>query len=282
MTEIPTARVVHAGAPVLGAAPRVVPRRIAVQLALGSPSGIGAGLLIAMAVVFVLIPLVPRWRYDASTLARVVAIEQHGVDHEGDPIEEVTVTFVDRGGVARTAIGTYYAAIEKGPRRIVYRSEDPTKIDVERWGLVLGIMLILAGGSALVGIGFAIRAVRQARRAVRLLRFGKPTTGTLVAKAAPSDGATTMTFAYVVDGKPYRHAVATKTPAVLEDDAAEPMLYDAADPAHATTLDHLPGGPRIVGGQLVSKPGLGFSLYLAPAVAVIALAAIVVIVARMT
>ena len=57
----------------------------------------------------------------------------------------------------------------------------------------------------------------------------------------------------------------TLTPAVLEDDELEPMLYDPRDPARATTLDHLPGKPRIdADGELEVEHGTSFHLLIAP------------------
>jgi hypothetical protein len=55
------------------------------------------------------------------------------------------------------------------------------------------------------------------------------------------------------------------------------MLYDPRAPAHATTLDHLPGSPRITpSGNLEAQPGIVIHLLIAPIAFVGLLAATVI------
>jgi len=59
--------------------------------------------------------------------------------------------------------------------------------------------------------------------------------------------------------------VETLDPSPLEDEALEPMLYDPLAPARATTLDHLPGSPRITAvGALESRPGIAVYVLICP------------------
>ena len=68
----------------------------------------------------------------------------------------------------------------------------------------------------------------------------------------------------------------TLTPQRLEDDALEAMLYDPHAPWRATTLDHLPGAPRIAAsGELEAKAGFAGHLLLLPLLSAVLLVATV-------
>lgn len=86
-----------------------------------------------------------------------------------------------------------------------------------------------------------------------------------------------LTFEYEVDGARHTATVKTLEPGPLEDDVYEAMLDDPRAPEHETTLDHLPGSPKIAAsGELEATPGMVVHLLIAP-VAFIALVAAAVL-----
>jgi hypothetical protein len=74
-----------------------------------------------------------------------------------------------------------------------------------------------------------------------------------------------LTFEYEVGGTTYSTTLKTLTPGPLEDDEREATLYDPRAPAHATTLDHLPGKPKVTAtGELEARPGPAIHLLVLP------------------
>jgi hypothetical protein len=142
------------------------------------------------------------------------------------------------------------------------------------WWLVLFIFVF-----PIVGLALALPQIPRGRRAIRLLRHGVETRGTLTKKretkvSVNDEPVMALTFEYEVEGRTYHATMKTLQPALLEDDKHEPMLYDPAEPEHATTLDHLPGGPRIgPDGEIVATTGSGFYLVILPALFVALVAA---------
>ena len=133
-------------------------------------------------------------------------------------------------------------------------------------------VMVLIGCSPL----FAIAAFR-ARRQLQLLRRGVETTGKLVDKSRVQRGKTHeihYTFQYVsADGEQhFNTTISDSSVAALEDNAAEPMVYDPERPDRATPLDHLPGSPAISdSGELVARNPRLIWISIAPSVAIVAL-----------
>ncbi len=113
-----------------------------------------------------------------------------------------------------------------------------------------------------------ILGTRRSWRHVRLLSRGIETHGKLVSKREIANAETSFwhyTFEYrTAAGTTHRMVVITDVPEkTLEDDALEPMVYDPTNPDVATTLDHLPGAPKIRDGQLMDGGG-GALLFVLP------------------
>lgn len=90
-----------------------------------------------------------------------------------------------------------------------------------------------------------------------------------------------LTFEYEVGGTKHRAVVKTLETSKLEDEPLEPMLYDPVAPERATTLDHLPGSPRITtDGQLRSRPGFAAHVLLCPCVVLAEVVAAIVLAVR--
>lgn len=112
-------------------------------------------------------------------------------------------------------------------------------------------LYLVIGGFPLIGLTFMTIGLRKGLRGVRLLRRGMTATGRLVSKQPTNTRINKqtvyeLTFEFTAgDGKRYKAKASTHEPKSLEDDAAEPLLYDPADPNVSIMLDDLPGRPRI-------------------------------------
>jgi len=109
----------------------------------------------------------------------------------------------------------------------------------------------------LIGLCFIIKGLKKGARSNRLLQNGLQTTGKLISKVytgvdvgSRRDGTAEpiykLTFEFTAeDGKTYKTRVKTEKPQELENEAAEPLLYEPTNPSYAVMLDDLPGGPRV-------------------------------------
>ena len=95
----------------------------------------------------------------------------------------------------------------------------------------------------------------------RLLRNGIFTTGTLIDKEPTNMTVNDrrvfeLTFEFTArDGRKCEAKARTSTPERLQDEHAEPLLYDPDNPSEAYLLDEVPSRPEINGvGELVGRP----------------------------
>lgn len=150
-----------------------------------------------------------------------------------------------------------------------------------------GLAGLLGGAIALFGLGgaFAVAGVVEGRRQIWFLRHGRETRGTLISKTIVDAGESTtyeLTFDYpITTGERHRVTLRTDDVARLEDDAAEPMVYDPRQPGRAMPIDHLPGAPRITEAGRVAwrVSGLGLVLPGLALASVLALGVVVALVA---
>jgi hypothetical protein len=100
-----------------------------------------------------------------------------------------------------------------------------------------------------VGLTLLHYAFKQFRQHLHLIENGVITTGKVIRQAPTStriNGKTVMEVYFqfkTADGASHEASVTCVNTAVLLDEAREPLVYDAADPAKAVLLDALP--PRI-------------------------------------
>lgn len=103
----------------------------------------------------------------------------------------------------------------------------------------------------LAGLSFMIVGLRRGIRGNRLLKIGRQATGRLKSKVRTGEkindrNVYKLTFEFTTtDGTSHEAIGKTHMPAKLEDEAAEPLLYDPRRPSYAAMLDALPGSPRI-------------------------------------
>jgi hypothetical protein len=123
----------------------------------------------------------------------------------------------------------------------------------------------------LIGMLFVVGRWRSGWRSVRLLKHGSLAEGKLVSQEATGTTINDqrvyrLTFAFETDlGQQAQIVVKTHETQRLLDDALETLLYDPTRPSCGTTMDHLPGLPRIdERGQIAvhSTVGAYFALVL--------------------
>jgi hypothetical protein len=288
MATVPGARIVRGdvrqpraagSAPrrVLSLAPRAVPRRLIWRLWFGTRVAMFGWLIAAFGMIFVhaALPIAEIWRpaYDRAAMATIGVVEPSGSSEDDRPIYRVHYTFVDMAGVERSGESFTQDGTVTGTRVVDYVTDDPDASCLGGMrGRPFGWFPLVVLTFPVVGLWLALSQLRTGRMATRLLRHGVPTRGRLVEKRETSASIDEnlifeLTFEYEVGGIQHRTAVKTLSPAPLEDDAEEPMLYDPQDPSIATPLDHLPGEPRIASdGTLLAIPGIAVHVLVMPIV----------------
>jgi hypothetical protein len=264
MTELPRAQLVRGA---IGPPPRHVPRRLVLRLLFGRRAVVWwiAWMFPIVGMGFALGVQITRTTYSASTTGTITTVEDTGRQDNDHEVYRVSFELVDRAGVRYRGTFETTKHVEPGTQELAYRPENPADARIptplrERTRITI-IALALAG----VGILIVLGEMAKGRAALRLLRYGEPTTGKLVAREEVDDAPDRLTFEYEARGKLRRLVVAAD--ARIEDDEHEPMVFDVKNPDHAVTLDDLPGHPEIrEDGSLASRPGLGVHVLVLPAV----------------
>jgi hypothetical protein len=122
---------------------------------------------------------------------------------------------------------------------------------LDSWIGLIGLPFVL------VGIGLVTAALICGLKANRLLGQGRLAFALLQSKEPTSmrvngQPVYRLTFSFKAeDGRTYTVKANTHTPARLEDEEMEPVLYDPRRPRSAVLIDNLPGSPRVTEqGQL--------------------------------
>ena len=294
MSQIPGARVVRGGkgdgerepgtevAPaglVLRLAPRELPRALVWRLIFGGWIAASGWLLAAIGTVLVLVVLSipdPSSSLSPTTTGRrdfkILSIEDTGVVRygghpDGHRLHRVRSRRIDQAGVE--TLGEYTIDLPAHSDSVNRRHDEPSEPQLEdtRGNREFGLFLLVF---PIAGLALVIWQLPAGLRNLRLLRHGVETRGKLVGKhetRVQVNGVPVMalTFAYDVDGKKYSATVKTRRFHVLEDDEREAMLYDPRSPSRATTLDHLPGSPKVTtDGEIAARPGTAIHLMIAP------------------
>lgn len=128
----------------------------------------------------------------------------------------------------------------------------------------------------LVGAGFVLGRLRWGLRSLRLLKHGEIAAARLTLREPTNTTINDqrvyrLTFDYETKlGAQAQCVVRTHETRRLTDDEWETVLYDPVRPERGTTLDHLPGSPRIAedGSIAVQNPGRGWLALILPAVTI--------------
>lgn len=129
----------------------------------------------------------------------------------------------------------------------------------------------------LIGAGFVIGRLRWGLRSLRLLKHGEIATAKLTLQEPTNTTINDqrvyrMTFDYETQlGQQAQCVVRTHETQRLTDDERETVLYDPLRPDRGTTLDHLPGSPRIGedGTISVQNPRRGWLALILPVVTIV-------------
>ena len=136
--------------------------------------------------------------------------------------------------------------------QVEYRPDDPSRSRIvglrsALFGEAAAFVIIFpAAGLVLLGLAWP-----RAWKAWRLLRSGEAGTATLINKqptGARVNGRPVFRLTFegrTADGRPFQISESSWRPERLEDDRAERVLYDPANPARAVLFDNLPGRPRL-------------------------------------
>lgn len=127
-----------------------------------------------------------------------------------------------------------------------------------------------------VGLGFIIISVLMGIKGNHLLKHGQVTTGKLISKEATNTRINNqtvykLTFEFTADnGLRYETSARSHRPYNLEDEDAEQIVYDPANPHHAVLVDNLPGAPDIdeFGQIYVANPARSLVVLILPVLAV--------------
>ncbi|HKR64378.1 MAG TPA: DUF3592 domain-containing protein, partial [Thermoanaerobaculia bacterium] len=124
------------------------------------------------------------------------------------------------------------------------------------------------------------------RRRTHLLQNGEFAMGVLTAKRATNMTVNKrpvmeLTFEFKGrDGRVHEAKARSSTPAALEDEAQEPLLYDPEDPSTAYVLDEVPSRPQLgMNGELTGRPLAAALSLIIPTIVI--LANVLVVLGRM-
>ena len=261
-------------------APRALPRNLIVRLLFGDGLAV-SGWWLAVLLVGITFLLARQKElspedYDRQATAWATKIEKTSTFYAQKPVYSVSYTFRDEAGTSHAGESFNTGAPVGRSWTVYYQSADPSvsQLDGMRrhkrpWTWLLMCFPILAVGIVCWELWIGVRNLR-------LLRRGAETSGKRVEVRESwgwstfldrSARATSFTFEYEVAGKTYttKVKVKAKRAVVLNDDVREPMLYDPKRPSRATTLDHLPGSPRITAdGDLEARAGTVIHLLILP------------------
>lgn len=265
-------------------APRKVPASLVVRLLFGSPPGVFGWIFAAFGMLFVLL-FVPRslpdfTSYDATALAEVDRVEATKMSENDHSIFRVTYTFADDAGHVHH--GQSYTTDEVVPHvehiaHYVRAHPDESRLDDMRrhpFG-VLALMVLLF---PIVGLALAGRVFVRGIRAARLLRRGIETTGKVI-DVEPTrlkvqhERIMRATVEFAVGDRVERTTFDVGESGAPPRDEIRRLIYDPQAPSRASTLDDLPGEPRITPeGKLAWSSGSAALVLIAPVIAVVELA----------
>jgi hypothetical protein len=261
---------------VLRLAPRALPRALVWRLWFGGTIATAGWIFtvvgLALSIAFVSMTDLSFGAYDQRVPATVTRVEETSASASDRRIYQGHYTFRDAAGVAHQGASyTTSPPAGSGAWDVEYRSGDPIAsrlVGMDRAQLPWFVLFVLI--FPIIGMVIALWQLRAGRASLRLLRHGAETSGKLISKRETNVEVNdvpvmALTFEYEVDGRRHTATVKTLTPALLEDDEREPMLYDPHEPWRATTLDHLPGSPRLAAdGELEARAGFAGHLLILP------------------
>jgi hypothetical protein len=184
----------------------------------------------------------------------VVSTDKTNATVNKSPVYAIHYTFATADGIEYQ--GVSYATGWKASKRdqvvVEYVRANPGRSRIQgmrttQLGPWMSFILLFPIAGALM----VVITLRRGIKAACLLTHGKQAQGKLKSKVKTNMEVNNrpvfkLTFEFVAeDGYPYEATVKSHMPDILEDEAEEPLVYDADDPRNAVMLDDLPGAPRI-------------------------------------
>lgn len=202
------------------------------------------------------------FRGEGTTTGRVTRIESTGASENDQPVR---VSHYQYSVAGQTFDGRSWSTVAPPNEGAEVTVEfDPSNPMRSR---IAGMRRAMFGPGALVvtifplvGFVFVYFATRSGLKRNHLLREGVFTTGTLIRKE-PTNMLVNkrrvweLTFQFTDrSGRRCEATARTTDPQRLEDESAEPLLYDPDDPSRAYVLDEVPARPRFEhNGEMVGR-----------------------------
>jgi Protein of unknown function (DUF3592) len=211
---------------------------------------------------------------EGQAVGRVTKIEETGASENEQRVEAAHYEFSVAG---RPFSGTSYATggtpAEGADVTIEYDEDDPARSRIAGMRRAMfGPWAMLVTIFPLIGLGILYFATRSGMKRNYLLRNGVFATGTLLG-TEPTNvyinkrQVWKLTFTFIDRMGQRREAIAKTTDTDrLQDEAAEPLLYDPDHPSRACLLDEAPARPKFEGnGDMLGRPVAAFFALLIPA-----------------
>lgn len=212
-----------------------------------------------------------------ETIGRVTNVESTGAS-END--QTVMANHYEYSVAGKRLTGTSYttgSSASPGEEvKVEYKDGDPqeSRISGMRRGM-FGPFVFIVTIFPFIGFVIVYFATKWGFRRAQLLRVGVLTTGKLIGKAPTNMTVNKrrvyeLTFEFTSrDGRRCEAKARSSDTARLEDEHAEPLLYDPSDPSRAYLLDEVPGRPGIDGtGELVGRPVAGLLSMILPGIVI--------------
>jgi hypothetical protein len=211
------------------------------------------------------------------TTGRVIETKSTGASENKQTVKATHYEYSIAGSTLRGTSYTTGSAPEQGAEVTVeYDESNPVRSRIEGmrrglfgpWGVVSGIF-------PLIGLVILYFAAKSGVRRNRLLRDGLLTSGVLTDKEPTNMTVNDrrvwkLTFEFHDRLGQRREASAqTSDPQRLEDESAEPLLYDPGDPSRAYLLDEAPARPQFdMNGELLGRPNAALAALIIPTIVV--------------
>jgi Protein of unknown function (DUF3592) len=211
------------------------------------------------------------------TTGRVIETKSTGASENEQTVQATHYEYSIAGSTLRGTSYTTGSAPEQGAEVTVeYDESNPLRSRVEgmRRGM-FGPWAVISGIFPLIGVVILYFAAKYGVRRNRLLRNGLLTTGRLTDKEPTNMTVNKrrvwkLTFEFFDRRGQRREAFAQTTDTQrLEDESAEPLLYDPEDPARAYLLDEAPARPQFhMTGELIGRPNAALAALIIPTIVI--------------
>lgn len=269
---------------VIELAPRKVPASLVTRLLFGGFLAGFGWFFTAFGMLFVLVALpgsLPDFRsYDTHGVADIQRVEDTRKSENDKTVLRVAYTFEDDAGQPHHGVSYTTDPVDPhATRGVEYSRAHPEmsrlhgmrRYPFSPWALVVLVFPI-------VGLTMAGRAFVRGIRAARLLRRGIETTGKVVdvvprRMKVQNERIMRATVEFNVGEQTQRTTFDVGESGAPPRDEIRRLIYDPQAPSRASTLDDLPGEPRITPeGKLAWSSGSAALVLIAPVIAVVELA----------